>query len=469
MPRHQLLTEGNAFKTLIGFSLPFLLSNILQALYGACDLFMVGRFSDSVSVSAVATGGQIMQTISGLCIGLTTGGTVLIGQYFGAKKNREIAHAAKTLLILFSVFALLITGVTIGLLGPICSLMRVPAEAFEATQQYLFVCACGILFIVGYNVISAILRGIGDSRTPLILIAVACVTNIVTDYLLVGVMDMGAYSAAIATVFSQGVGLLLSVIYLSAKGFLRKYRSIRPFFRTFAAREILVAGLPIALQEGMVNVSFLIITGIVNGMGLVASASVGIVEKLIVFSMLPTTAFAAALAAMTAQHKGAGLLGRARKCMHMAIGLSLLFGGACFLLFQLKTSNLVSLFTTDPRVIKEGAWYLRSYSFDCILVCFVFCMNAFFTGSGHPVFPLVHSIIATLLIRLPLSYVVSRAKMASLFYIGFAAPAATSLSLLLCRWFLVRHYKEPLNVIGADSYKDLHFNDGCQCPDVAGK
>ena len=408
MANQGVLTEGNAFKKLISFSLPFLFSNILQACYGASDLFMVGHFSNSIGVSAVATGGQVMQTITGLSIGLTTGGTVLIGQYFGAKRKRDVVHTIKTAAIVFSLLALLMTGATIFLIQPICTLMQVPPEALETTRQYLFICACGILFIVGYNVISGVLRGLGDSKTPLILITVACVINVSTDLLFVGLLGMGAPGAAISTVIAQIVSLILAVLYLAVKGFLQKYRKCAPCFKLYAMKGIFAAGIPIALQEGLVNVSFLIITSIINGMGLIASASVGVVEKLIVFSMLPTTAFSSALAAMTAQHHGAGLMDRARKCMSIAIGLSLCFGIACFLLAQWNAPALVGLFTTDLKVIESGAWYLRSYSLDCVIVCFVFCMNSLLSGGGHPVFPLVHSLIATFVIRIPVSYFLSR-------------------------------------------------------------
>lgn len=438
MVRQQRLTEGSVFGTLVRFSLPFLLANILQACYGASDLFMVGHFSDSVGVSAVATGGQIMQTITGLSIGLTAGGTVLIGQYFGARQKQEIIHAIKTITIVFTVLSLLLTAVTIALIGHICDWMRVPPEAVETTGQYLLICAFGILFIVGYNVISAILRGLGDSRTPLVLITIACVINVSTDLLFVGLLRMGAPGAAISTVLAQAVSLVLAVIYLAGKGFLRRYHRGAPKFRVVAAKGVLASGLPIALQEGLVNVSFLLITAIVNSLGLIASAAVGVVEKLIVFSMLPTTAFSAALSAVTAQHKGAGLIGRARKCLYMATGLSLVFGVACFLLSQWNSPALVGLFSSDAEVMKAGAWYLRSYSLDCVLVCFVFCMNAFFSGGGHPLFPLVHSLLATFLVRVPLSYFLSRVQGTSLFTIGFAAPAATLLSLVLCQWYYIR-------------------------------
>lgn len=442
MANDRRLTEGNPFAALLRFSLPFLLSNILQACYGASDLFMVGRFSDSIGVSAVATGGQVMQTITGLSIGLTAGGTVLIGRYFGARQKQNIAHAVKTMVVVFGVISLLLTIAALLLLGPVCALMQVPPQALECTRQYLSVCACGIVFIVGYNVVSGILRGLGDSRTPLILITISCVINVSTDLLFVGALRMGAFGAAVSTVIAQIIGLLLAVLYLGGKGLLRKYRRSGPCFRLYAAKGMLSAGLPIALQEGLVNVSFLILTAMINSLGLIASASVGVVEKLIVFSMLPTTAFSAALSAMTAQHYGAGLMDRARHCMRLSVGLSLVFGTGCLLLAQWNAPAMVGLFTNDPRVITVGALYLRSYSLDCVMVCFVFCMNAFFSGGGHTLFPLIHSLISTCLVRIPLSWLLIHAAEPSMFFIGFAAPAASFLSILLCQWFISKYYQK---------------------------
>lgn len=431
------LTEGSVWGTILKFSLPFLLANLLQALYGASDLFMVGRFADSAGVSAVSTGGQVMQTITGLSVGLTTGGTVLIGRYYGERRNRDMADAVKTCLLLFGLLSAALAVGVLWFLDPICALMQAPEEALGLTRSYLRICACGIPFIVGYNAVSGILRGLGDSKTPLLLITMACVINVSTDLLFVGVLRMGAPGAAVSTVIAQIASLVLAGWYLGRKGHVGRYRSKKPRFQVIAAREMLAAGLPIALQEGLVNTSFLIITAVINHMGLIASAAVGVVEKLIVFSMLPTTAFASAIAAVTAQHRGANLMSRAKRCLGAGILLSLVFGVACCLAAQVAGPMLVGLFSTDLQVIGAGARYLRSYSLDCIVVCFVFCLNTYFSGGGHPLFPLLHSLASTCLVRIPMSWSLSHVSGADLYHIGFAAPAASLLSLSLCCGYLV--------------------------------
>lgn len=432
------LTQGDVFTILLRFSLPFLLTNLLQALYGACDLLIVGRFADAAGVAAVATGGQVMQTITGLAIGLTTGGTVVVAQKFGGGHRRETSDAAATVLLVFTALSLAMTLIALSMTGPICFVMRVPPEAIGYAREYLAICALGIVPIVGYNALSGILRGLGDSQTPFLFMIAACAANIFGDLFLVGKLKMGAKGAAIATVTAQGTCLLLMIVFLIYKGMASCFCQSRPRFKCLAAKSILNVGLPIALQEALVNVSFLIITAILNAMGLAASAAVGVTEKLIVFSMLPTTAFAAAVAAMTAQNQGAGMMERARECLRTGIFLSLLFGAACFLCAQVNAPGLIALFCPDPAVIRAGTGYLRAYSFDCVAVCFVFCINAYLSGSGHALFPLVHSVAATCLVRLPLSWLLSRAPDASMVKIGCAAPAATLLSLALCFIYLRR-------------------------------
>jgi putative MATE family efflux protein len=442
------LTEGKIFPTLLEFAIPFLLASLLQALYGATDLFVVGRFGDTAGASAVAVGSQVMQTITGIVLGLATGGTVLIGQYWGAKRNRDIAQTIGTIIWVFSIIAV---GLTIAMTlstGMIATLMRTPKEAVAYARQYIFICSCGIVFIVGYNVVSGVLRGLGDSRTPLLFVAVACAVNMVLDVVLVRTFHMGAAGAALATVFSQAVSLVLSILFLKRRGFAFEVSrgDIRPD-RSRAAN-ILKLGLPIALQDGLINISFLLITVITNTMGLVVSAAVGVVEKIIIFAMLPSMAFSSAIAVMTAQNVGAGKRIRAEKSMYAGIGCSLVFGIAFCLSAQVNGASLSSLFSTDAAVIRTAALYLRSYSIDCILVCFIFCLNAFFSGCGHTLFPLLHSLVSTFLVRVPMSLLLSRIPGMTLYDIGFASPSATLLSIVMCAFYMKSGRWKTNQIIG---------------------
>ena len=436
MEQHSNLTEGKVIPTLLKFALPFLLASLLQALYGAADLVVVGQFSNSTQVSAVATGSQIMQTITSLILGLTTGGTILIGHYLGAKKYKDITESIGTIICIFGIMAAILTVIMVLASGTITSLMNTPAQAFESTKQYILICSWGIPFVIGYNALSGILRGLGNSKAPLFFIAMACVINIAVDIILVCFFNMGAPGAAIATVLAQAISFILGIFYMKKKefDFEFKFSSIR--LQAGKAKRITKLGLPISLQDGLINTSFIIITAIINKMGLTASASIGVVEKIIVFTMLPTIAFSSAIASMTAQNIGAKKPERAKQCLYVGIVCSLAIGLTCYGYIQINPTSLAALFSKDTRVITMAALYLKSYSIDCILVCFVFCINSFFSGCGNSLFPMIHSIIATFIIRVPLSFALSKMAGITLYEIGFASPLSTFVSLLMCMIYM---------------------------------
>ena len=318
----------------------------------------------------------------------------------------------------------------------ISSLMHTPAEAMEDTKSYILVCSVGILFIVGYNVVCGILRGLGDSKTPLYFVGLACIINIVLDFILVGAFHLGPTGAAIATVTAQGVSFTIALWFLYRRGFHFEFtrRDIR--LNRVLSKRVLTLGAPIALQDALINVSFLIITVIVNQMGVIASASLGVVEKIIVFAMLPPMAISSAVATMTAQNYGAGLIQRMNKCLLSGIGFALIFGLSVCLYSQFLPETLTAFFTKDPAVVTMAAEYLRGYSIDCVVVSFVFCINSYFSGQGNSLFPMIHSLIATFLFRIPLSYWFSQIDSSSLFIMGFAPPISTVVSLFICIWYL---------------------------------
>lgn len=326
----------------------------------------------------------------------------------------------------------------VALHGHIAELMHTPAEAMADTRHYILICSAGIPFIMGYNVVCGVLRGLGDSRSPLYFVGIACVINIAFDFLLVGAFGMRAAGAAIATVFSQGVSFVAALAFLRKRGFHFDFsRNDIRFNRRLSGR-ILKLGAPIALQDALVNVSFLLITVIVNQMGVVASAALGVLEKIVVFAMLPPTAMASAVATMTAQNYGAGLTGRMTGCLKAGIAMSLVFGVSVCAYSQVLPETLTAIFTTDIAVVNMGADYLRGYSLDCILVCFVFCINSHFSGQGNSWFPMLHSMAATFMVRIPLSYLFSHINPSSLLLMGYAPPISTLFSLLICALYL-RH------------------------------
>ena len=442
------LTQGYVPKVLLQFAVPYLLANVLQALYGGADLFVVGWFDDAASVAGVAIGSQVMQTVTGIILGLTTGITVLIGIATGARNYRELATIIGSSVWLFGIVGVVLTVLMTALHNPVAALMHTPVEAMNDTKHYLLICSLGIPFIIGYNVVCGILRGLGDSRTPLYFVALACAINIGLDFLLVGGCHLRAMGAAIATVASQGVSFLAALWFLRRRGFQFVFNCRNIRLNGYFSRRILTLGAPIALQDALINISFLIITVIVNQMGVVASASLGVVEKIIVFAMLPPMAISSAVAAMTAQNYGAGLVERMNQCLRAGIGMALVFGVSVCLYSQFLPETLTGIFTNDAAVVAMGAEYLHGYSIDCIIVSFVFCINSFFSGQGNSWFPMLHSLIATFLFRIPLSWLFSHVDSTSLFWMGFAPPLATTVSLLICFWYLRKRARRTDTLCG---------------------
>lgn len=436
MRDERALVEGKILPALLAFSGPFLLASILQALYGAVDLLVVGQFADSARVSAVAIGGQVMQTITGIVLGISTGGTVVIGQYTGAKKKRAAAFAVGNLTALFMVIGIVLTIVMLLVVKPVTAVMQTPPEAFSHTIQYIRVCACGIPFIVGYNGVSGVFRGFGDSRTPLYFVALACLVNVGLDFLLVAGFHMGAPGAALATVIAQGVSFCAALLYMVKKGLPVDFKKEYIGLRGGQAVRILKIGSPIAVQDALVNVSFLIITGIINTMGVIASASVGIDEKIIIFAMLVPNSFASAVAVMTAQNVGAGRMDRAKKSLWTAAGLGFIFGFLVWICCQFAPEALTALFSRDPQVIYQAGLYLKNYTIDCMLVAFIFCANAFFSGCGYSLFSLLHSMLATFGVRVPISWLLSRMSGVTLLEMGYVPPLASCISVILCSFYL---------------------------------
>jgi putative MATE family efflux protein len=425
-------TEGGYFLPLIKFTIPILFAIFLQAMYGAVDLMVVGRFGDASSLSAVAIGSQVMQTITGIITGLTMGTTIMIGQLIGAKQTRKAEKTVGASICLFAVAAVIITVIMLVFVKPIVNLMHTPETAFDKSIQYIVICSTGIVFIVAYNLISGIFRGVGNSKLPLCFVAIACVVNIIGDLVLVGVFNLDAAGAAIATVFAQAVSVILSLVIIKAKGlpFAFSIKSIR--FHSMEIANILRFGTPLAFQDSLTNLSFLVITASVLSLGIVASAAIGINEKIAIFIMLIPMSYMSSVSTFTAQNIGAHKPERAKKGMYYAIISSLVFGIICFIFSFWHGNILAGIFSKDIEVITACAEYMKAYSIDCVLVCFLFCFIGYFNGCGNTVFVLVQGILAAFLVRIPFSYFISKMPGVSMLQIGFAPPVSTVFSIILC-------------------------------------
>lgn len=436
MYHYNPLTEGKIFKELNKFTWPFMFSMLLQTLYGAIDLLIVGQFADSRSVSGVATGTGVMAVFTGVIVSLTSGGTIIIGQLIGAKKYDDAGKTTGAMIILFSVMSIVLTVVMLTLSRQIASVMQSPPEAFTETVNYIFICSLGIIFIVAFNEIGAILRGLGDSKTPLIIIAIACVINIAGDLLLVGVFGMAASGAAWATIFAQSIAAAISLFLIKKKRLPFELKKAYFKFDKKLSLWILKIGFPIAMQDTLTNFSFLVIAAILNSMGLIFSAAMGAVERIIGFAMLPPAAYMTSVSVMTAQNVGANKPDRAKKTVSYGILCSGLLGLAGCIACWVWGDYLMRIFSRDPEVIAAGVLYLKTYSLDCIMIAPVFCLMGFFTGYGKTFFVMVQGLAATFLVRLPVSYFMSRIPGATMMDIGWAAPSASFLSLIICLIYL---------------------------------
>ena len=436
-------TQGPIAKGMVAFSMPFLLSNILQALYGAVDMLVVGRYSSpDVTVSAqilsgVNIGSQITHLVAMMVSGLTVSGTVMVGQYIGARKQKDASETVGTMFTLMAIVGLVLMAVMMLFSDALLHLLNTPPEAFAHAKEYLIICLGGTLFIFGYNAISSIQRGLGDSIRPLIFVGIACAVNIVLDLWLVKGLGMGAAGAAWATVIAQAVSLILAALYLGRNKFIFDFKP-----RSFRIRKdkmslMVKLGIPSSVQSIIVNVSFLVMTWLVNGIGgYTASAAVGIVGKFNSFAILPAVAMSSAVSAFAAQNIGAGLHDRAKKGLTVGICLAMTISLAVFAAVQLFPAPIIGVFSPDEELIRAGVEYMRTFSFDYVLVPLQFCLNGLIMGAGHTKFTLLSSTMSSLLLRIPVAILFGSVMGWGLTGVGLAAPAATLAGVILTAWFV---------------------------------
>lgn len=435
-------TQGSILKKLALFMLPILGALVLQAAYGAVDLLVVGRFGSTSGLSAVSTGSQVLNLVTFVVTQLAMGVTVLIARYLGEKKHEFISPVIGGAAVVFALLAAVLFGVLVFLARPISSLMQAPAEALDLTTSYVRICGAGIFFIVAYNMLSALFRGLGDSRSPLIFVLVACVVNIIGDLVLVAGFHLDAVGAAIATVAAQAVSVVCAVIMLLKKDLPFSIKKA-DFRLNFQCKKFLAIGLPLALQEFLTQLSFLALCAFVNRLGLEASSGYGVACKIVNFAMLIPSALMQSMAAFISQNIGAGKHQRARQTLRTGIGIGLFFGLFVFALVLCKGDLLCSFFTTDAPVIANGYAYLKGFALETILTAILFSMIGYFNGSGKTVFVMAQGLFQTLLVRLPMAYIMSIQPNASLTMIGLAAPTSTAVGVLLniC-FFLYLNRKE---------------------------
>ena len=435
MKKETDFTAGPILGPLLRFSLPILLALFLQALYGALDLLVVGKYATAADVSGVAVGSQIMMTITNLISSFAMGTTILLGQKIGEGDRASGGRIIGTSIVMFLGAGVVLTALIPLLSGALARAMNAPEEAFAETRRYIAICGGGSIMIIAYNVLGSVMRGIGDSRTPLVTVAIASVCNITGDLLLIAGFHMGAAGAAIATVASQAASVIVSFLLLKRRTlpFALTRRELR--LDGAIARRITVFGAPIALQDLLVGLSFLVILAITNRLGLIASAGVGVAEKVCAFIMLTPAAFMQSMSAYVAQNTGARQPERALRGLKIAIGLSTAFGVLMFYIAYFHGDLLCGIFAKDREIISAGFDYLRAYAIDCLFTCFLFCFIGFYNGLGRTAFVMAQGIGAAFLIRIPVAYYMS-VRTGRLFYIGLSVPCSTIVQITVCFAFL---------------------------------
>lgn len=423
-------TQGSILKKLAYFMIPILGALVLQAAYGAVDLLVVGRFGSTSGLSAVSTGSQVLNLVTFVVTQLAMGITVLIARYLGEKRSEAIGPVIGGAVVVFALISAGLFVLMVCFARPISVLMQAPAEAVDLTSGYVRICGSGIFFIVAYNLLSSVFRGLGDSRSPLLFVLIACVVNVIGDLALVAGLHMDAAGAALATVFAQAVSVVCAVVMLVKKGL--PFTITKKDFRLNPqCRKFLGIGLPLALQEFLTQVSFLALCAFVNRLGLEASSGYGVACKIVNFAMLIPSALMQSMASFVSQNVGAGNTKRAKRAMFTGIGVGLVFGCAVFALVMLKGDVLAGFFSTDAAVVQKGFEYLRGFAPETILTAVLFSMIGYFNGNDKTLWVMVQGLVQTLLVRLPMSYFMSIQPNASLTWIGLAAPTSTAVGILL--------------------------------------
>lgn len=426
------LTTGSVFKTIVSFSLPFLLSYLLQTLYGMADLFIIGQFNGVEATTAVSIGSQVMHMLTVMIVGLAMGSTVMIGKAIGAGEKREASSVIGNTVILFMGVSVILTIVLLFFVKPIVAVMSTPEEAVGGTIAYLTICFIGIPFITAYNIISSVFRGLGDSKSPMYFVVIACVANIFLDFLFIGGLKLGPAGAALGTTLAQTISVFASfwIITRRQTGLTFTKEDFHPQKKIIG--QLLKIGLPVSFQDGFIQISFIVITVIVNQRGLNDAAAVGIVEKIISFLFLVPSSMLSTVSALAAQNIGAGKYDRARQTLGYAIIIAVSFGILSVIVMETSAEFFIGLFSSSAEVVKMGSQYMHGYVFDCIMAGIHFCFSGYFCAHGRSEFSFLHNSLSIVCARIPLAYLASKYFVNTLFPMGLATTTGSLLSVIIC-------------------------------------
>ena len=436
------LTQGSVLGNVTTFLLPYILAYFLQILYGLADLFVIGRYCDVDSTTAVSNGAQVMYFVTCVVIGLAMGTTVNTAQAIGAKDYRRASRVIGNTATLFLSLSVVLAGVLLCFRRSIVGLVDTPPEAVAGTVRYLTVCFIGIPFIMAYNVIASIFRGLGDSRSPMYFVAVACVVNIILDFFFIGYMGWGALGAGLGTTLSQMFSVLVSLVAI------RRHREVFDVhkddfrLRKSTVKGILGVGFPIAMQDGFIQLGFLAIMVIANGRGVYDAGAVGIVEKFIGLVFIVPSAMLSTVSAVCSQNYGAGKVDRVFRTLRYALVVTCSYALLMIVVWEVYPEVAVGIFTDDAVVVGKGAAYLRGYIYDCLFAGIHFCFSGLFTACGYSIISFAHNFLSVALVRIPLAYLASEMYPDTLYPMGFTTWLGSLFSVIIClvayRWMVKR-------------------------------
>ena len=438
----QKLTEGSISRSLIRFSLPFLVSNFIQILYGLVDLYIIGRYCNSAVITAVSVGSQVMHLVTVVITSLLMGTTVMISHGIGANDSQKIKKHIGNATTFFTIFSVALCIIMLLFNNTLLKLLSVPEESFKEAKIYLVICFLGIPFITMCNLLSAILRGLGDSKTPMYFVAIACIVNIVLDFLFIGILKLSAMGAALGTVIAQSISVFLGLLIIRRKKLNLNLSKSDFFLEPFTLKKNFSVGIPIAFQDGIVQISFIIITKIANGRGIEMAAAVGIVEKIISIMFLIPSSMLSSISTFCAQNAGANLHKRAKKALALGILITSISGIIISLLTQISPESLIAIFTNESEVQQFGGQYLRSYVTDCIFAGIHFCFSGYFAAYQKSLLCFIHNIASVVLARIPISEIATILYPQNLFPMGMAAPLGSILSDIICIVFFIIFFRK---------------------------
>lgn len=423
-------TQGSILKKMIKFMIPILGALVLQAMYGAVDLMIVGQFGTTSGLSGISTGSNIMNLATFVVAGLAMAVTVQISKYIGMKNEERIGRLLGATIALFSIISVVVSVVLIVFAPQLSVLMQAPEEALDLTVQYVRICGTGFLLITAYNTISSVFRGLGDSKSPLIFVAIACCVNIVGDLVLVAGFGLNVIGAAVATVAAQGISVMLSVLIIRKKQ-LPFHIHKQDICLNEEIKGIFKIGTPIALQELLTQLSFLALCAFVNSLGLAASSGYGVASKIQGFVMLIPGSLMQSMSSFVSQNVGAGKEKRAFRAMLTGIGIGAVVGVFVFIGVVFYGDVLAGIFTNDAAVVQEAFHYLRGFALEAIVTAVLFSFMGYYNGHARTFWVMIQGLAQTFIVRLPMAYIMTMQPDASLFKIALSAPSATIFGIVL--------------------------------------